>query len=273
MITADEKRQFEETGYHYLPGLLNPEEAQAYRLRINQAFDLPARELTNRDIASKTYTLPDGVTKQPEFWPLIFNPRLLETIRGLLDGEIRYTQHSDLHINLGAGRYHRDSAYRDFGVGPDWDETNAPYKVVRVAIYLSDYANSGSSLVILPGTHHHESTLCRLEVRFWNELRTRWRHRFNTNSLPHWTVTIPKVTIRHRAGDCLIFDQRVLHAGGVVSGERPKYAVYLSYSLDNLHAANHHAYYLSRPTYLKEMPAELSEQLRQAGLRLNSISA
>ncbi|WP_300301998.1 phytanoyl-CoA dioxygenase family protein [Ferrovibrio sp.] len=270
MIMPEEREKFEKSGYHYLPGLLSADEAQQYRMRINRAFGLPERELSNRDIDSKTYTLPDGITKIPDFWPLIFNTKLLETIRGLLGGDIRYTQHSDLHINLGAGKYHRDSAYRDFGVGPDWDESKSAYKVVRVAIYLSDYDNSGSSLVILPGTHRHESWLNRMEVRFWNELRTRWRRFLDTNSLPQWAISMPKTTIRHKPGDCLIFDQRVLHAGGVVAGAMPKYAAYLSFSLDNIHAYNHHAYYLSRPTYLRQIPEELSGQLEGAGLKLTS---
>ena len=214
--------------------------------------------------------MPDGVTKTPEFWPLVFNERLVGTIRDLLGEDIRYTQHSDLHINLGAGKFHRDSAYREFGVGPDWDESEAPYRVVRVALYLSDYADSGSSLVVLPGTHRRESRLNRLELRFWSELRTRWRNHFSTNSMPQISVTMKRELIKHKPGDCIVFDQRLVHAGGIVRGRMPKYAVYLSYGLDNLHARNHHDYYLSRPTYLPELPGNLAAQLDAADLRLTA---
>lgn len=268
--TFDEsaRAQFEKTGYHVIRGLLNEDEAKSYRLAINHAFDLPAQELTNDDIDAATYTLPDGVTKTPEFWPLIFNERLVGTIRALLGDDIRYTQHSDLHINLGAGKFHRDSAYREFGVGPDWDEREAPYRVVRVAIYLSDYKDSGSSLLVLPGTHRRETRLNKLEMRFWSELRTYWRARFNTNSLPQFALTMKRELIRHRPGDCVVFDQRLIHAGGVVRGRMPKHAIYLSYALDNLHATNHHNYYLSRPTYLPELPEALSARLDAENLRM-----
>ncbi len=267
-IDAGARDAFYKNGYHVIRGLLSPDEARTYRFAINRAFGLPAHELSNADIDASTHTLPDGVTKTPEFWPLIFNERLVGTIRALLGDDIRYTQHSDLHINLGAGKFHRDSAYRDFGVGPDWDEDQAPYRIVRVAIYLSDYADSKSSLLVLPGTHQRESRLNRLELRFWNELRTRWRARFDTNAMPQWAFTMKRELIRHRAGDCVVFDQRLVHAGGAVRGIMPKYAVYLSYGLNNKHARNHHDYYLSRPTYLPELPPELAARLLAENLDL-----
>lgn len=268
MIDPGARAAFDAKGYHVIPGLLSPDEAAAYRLEINKVFGLPARELSNADIDSKTFVMPDGVTKTPEFWPLVFNERLVGTIRELLGDNIRYTQHSDLHINLGAGKFHRDSAYREFGVGPDWDEAKAPYKVVRIALYLSDYDESGSSLVVLPGTHRRESRLNRLELRLWAELRTRWRAHFDTNSMPQLALTMKRELIRHKPGDCVVFDQRLVHAGGIVRGRMPKYAVYLSYGLNNQHAQNHHDYYLSRPTYLPELPPELATRLDDAHLRL-----
>ncbi len=264
------RRRFDEDGYHMIPGLLSEDEARAWRLEINRVFGLPEHELTNADIGPETRALADGVTKTPQFWPLIFNERLVATVRALLGDDVRYTQHSDIHINLGAGKFHRDSAWRDFGVGPDWDEHEAPYRVVRVAIYLSDYTNSGSSLLILPGTHRHESRLNRLEFRFWNELRTRWRNHFSTNSMPQWALTAPRKLIRHKPGDCVVFDQRLVHAGGAVRGTHPKYAVYLSYGRDNQHAHNHHDYYLERPTYLRELPDALAGRLEDENLLLST---
>ena len=110
--------------------------------------------------------LRDGITKNPAFWPIIHHPKLLEHLELILGPDFAYTQHSDLHINLHAGRFHRDSANRRFGTGPDWNEDEEPYGVVRVAIYLSDYKESGTSLMVVPGTHRHESTLLRKEYSF-----------------------------------------------------------------------------------------------------------
>ena len=69
-------------------------------------------------------------------------------------------------------------------------------------------------------------------------------------------------------GDCIIFDQRLTHAGGVLGGPNPKYAMYLSYGLDNTHSQNHRAFFLNRPTYSRELPPKLEAKLAAHNLLL-----
>jgi hypothetical protein len=269
-VSPEDKQRFDEDGYHLLKSLLSPDEAKEYRRLIRNCFDLPDEEVTSEAIGSRTYDMADGVTKRPEFWPLIFNERLLGTIRALIGDDIRYTQHSDLHINLGGGRYHRDSRCREFGVGPDWDESAEPYRVVRVAIYLADYDDSTSAIVLLPGTHRRESMLTRYEYRFWNKARVFFRRYGLNEKLPHKFFSGPMVTHRTKPGDCAIFDQRLLHAGGSLTGSHPKYGAFLSYGLDNHHSQNHRQFFLERPnsTYTRDIPPELRQKLEEENLYL-----
>lgn len=267
-LSPQDKRRFEADGYYLLKGLLDPEEARAYRHRINRVLELPETDFESELIGRRTHSLADGVTKTPDFWPLIFNERLLATVRELLGGPVRYTQHSDLHINLGGGRYHRDCASREYGQGPDWDESEAPYRVVRVAIYLSDYRDSGSAIVLLPGTHRRQTGLNWVELVLWNKLRSALRKRGWNERLPHLYFTGRKVTFRTEPGDCFIFDQRLLHAGGRLGGRYPKYSVFLSYGIDNHHARNHRQFFLDRPTYSREIPPELRRRLQERDLYL-----
>lgn len=266
--TQSERRAFERDGYYVLRGLYTPGEARHYRMCINKVFGLPEEELDNARIDGATHTLADGVTTVPDFWPVIFNERLRTTVRALLGEDIRYTQHSDLHINLHGGRYHRDSACREYGTGPDWDESKEPYKVVRVAIYLSDYHDSGSSIIVLPGTHRRESWLTNREYVFWNKLRTFARDHGRNDLLPHLFLSGPKVTVRTQPGDCVIFDQRLLHAGGVIGKAKPKYAMFLSYGADNAHSRYHRSFFLERPTYSPNIPSELEKRLKAENLLL-----
>ncbi len=267
-ITAADKALFERDGFYVIRNLLSSDEARHYRHCINQAFDLPAEELDNASIDSATFTLADGMTTGSDFWPVLFNERLLDTVRTLLDDNIRYAQHSDLHINLHGGRYHRDSACREYGVGPDWDEGAAPYKVVRIAIYLSDYGDSGSSILVLPGSHRHESRLNRLEYVVWNKLRS-FARRHNCNDfVPHLFFSMPTVTLKTQPGDCIVFDQRLLHAGGVLRGAKPKYSMFLAYGANNQHSRNHRAFFLKRPTYNPDIPEALRDRLEEARLLL-----
>ena len=267
-VSPQDKKRFEEDGYYLLKSLLTPEEARTYCHKINRALDLPEDDLDIEAIGHGTRTLADGVTKTADFWPLIFNDRLVETVRELLGGEIRYAQHSDLQINLHGGRYHRDSACREFGDAPDWDETEAPYKVVRVAIYLSGYRDSGSAIIVLPGSHRRESALNRLEYVAWNKLRSFARRHGRNDLLPHLFLSARKVRFKTDPGDCFIFDQRLMHAGGVLRGAKPKYAVFLAYGFDNQHSRNHRAFFLRRPTYSPEISPELRRQLAAQDLLL-----
>jgi len=268
MTNSEIKQQYHRDGYLYIPQLLGNEEVEYYRKCINRIFNLPEAAITNEDISNKTYLRPDAITNIEEFWPIIFNQKLLSYAKTILGDEIAYTQHSDVHINLHAGGLHRDSAYRKYGVGPDWDESDAKYGVVRVAIYLQSHKDSGSSLFLLPGTNRRESILTRYECMFWNQLRATFGKFGMRDLLPHIFLTNKSRFIKTRAGDCVIFDQRVIHAGGGLRGEKPKYSLFLSFGKKNVHSLNHKSFYMERPAYTKKMPERLIRKLQKENLLL-----
>ena len=72
-----------------------------------------------------------------------------------------------------------------------------------------------------------------------------------------------KINFKSNAGDCVIFDQRILHAGGILKGNQPKYSIFLSYGIKNSHSRNHKNFYLSRPTYTKKIPNKLRQKLKR----------
>jgi len=237
-ISAKDKTTFERDGYHLVRPLFSEEEAAHWRNQINAVFDFPAEPDAAAKIAGATHTLADGVTTTENFWPVIFNERLLATVRALIGNEIRYTQHSDL----------------------------------QVAIYLSDHNESNSSLVVLPGSHRRETRRARTEYVIWNKLRGFLRRRGRNNLLSHHFLTTPRHVLRTQPGDCVIFDQRLMHAGGVIHGPEPKYAIYLSFGIDNQHSRNHRAFFLDRPTYSPNLPVALRARLSENGLLLEDAS-
>ena len=146
-------------------------------------------------------------------------------------------------------------------------------KLVRYDIEVVRFvhlADSGSSIVVLPGSHRRETRLNRLEYVIWNKLRSFARRRGHNDAVPHLYVSRSKRTIKTEPGDCIIFDQRLLHAGGALRGAKPKYSVFLSYGIDNSHARNHRAFFLKRPTYSPEVPAELRDRLAAEKLLLGA---
>ena len=264
----DTKNQFEERGYVVIKGLLSLDEAAHYRREIQKRSGV-----RDEDFGKKMFECADGVTKNRPFWPLIYDERLLKILHGLLGPTVRYTQHSDLHAHRTADRpvprgspggWHRDSACRDFNIGPDWDESSAPYQVTRVAFYLQSYAESHASLGVIPGSHRFERRLSGNDRRLWlrvfaAEYRVKqilWKmgladepyfyHPFmQQRTDPEQPLLFSRpaepVWIKTEPGDCVIFNQRLFHAASPITG--PKYAVFLSYSTENEHAKNHLRYY------------------------------
>jgi hypothetical protein len=289
----DMAAEFEKNGYVIIRGLLSPEESAYYRAGIQKLSGVGDAEF-----GEKTFACPDGITQNKSFWPLIYQERLLETIRTLLGPIVRYTQHSDMHAHMaskpslpggGVVGWHRDSACREFNVGPDWDEALEPYQIVRVAIYLQTYAESRSSLGVMPGSHRFEQHLTGNSRRLWTRLlaaeyrmkRALWRlglaeepyyyhpwfHQYNDPARPGLlTRPTEPVWIKTEPGDCIIFSQRLYHSASPIVG--PKYAVYLSYSAENEHARNHLRYYryIRKDLPYGPLDPELAEILKEHDL-------
>ncbi len=284
--------EFEHRGYVVVRGLLSFSEADRYRAAIQELSGIH-----DRDYGDRVFACPDGITQNRQFWPLIDNPRLLEVTRALLGPTARYTQHSDIHVNRAGraaspmefGGWHRDCACREFNVGPDWDESVGPYRVTRVAIYLQTYAESRSSLGVVPGSHRFEQKLLGNDRRVWTRVlaaeyrakRALWQmglagepnyyhpwfqHRTSAVRWPIFSRPAEPVWVKTEPGDAVIFNQRLYHSPSAIVG--PKYALYLSYSPEDEHARNHLRYYRYHRSDLSysPIPEELAQRLRENDL-------
>ena len=274
--------QFKQTGFVVVKNLISSQEVADYKAKLQQLSGLRDRHVDRLKRTSKDgffWNMADGVSKNPEFWSLIVHPRLLSTIREILGSSARYSQHSDLHVHRAGAGWHRDNAHRTYGEGPDWDESEAEYQVVRVAFYLQSYTESGSSLILIPGSHRYEERLSVLETKL-REYSVRFR-RFLTQSTSAYLQSKIRTTpaqflsppaqpvyINTEPGDCIIFDTRVVHSGSPIYG--PKYAIFLSYGADNHHSRNHRRYYLHTRQDLnyQEFHPDLADKLKAHDLLL-----
>lgn len=243
---------FKDDGFIVVRGLLSPDEVAFYVGRLKALSGGAPR-----------WTEPDGVNRHPEFWPVIFNERLLAAVREVLGPEVRYLPHNDLHVGFSSFSWHRDSVSREFGDGPDWDESREPYRIARVGIYLQSFADSQFKLGLVPGSHRPGDATAR---------QRRARRRTGAaaavvsgltgldlvGSDAEWVATEP--------GDCVIFDPRCLHTGSKIHGE--KYSMFVAYGVENLHFRNHWHYYLRlrRDLRYSAIAPGLADELRAAGL-------
>jgi hypothetical protein len=248
--------EFQEKGYVLVKELL-PEEAVKTAVQNLDRLSEQQRRIGG-------WTTPDGLTQTECFWPLIFDDKLLATVRGLLGENIRFLQHNDLHVDFSSYNWHRDSVSRKLGEGPDWDETE-PYRIVRVGFYLQPRSASAFQLGLLPGTHRlpsapRERNRRRLEnmTGSVNVVRRLVSGRNPSPATAEWLAPAN--------GDAVIFDPRVIHTGSRSLGS--KYSVFLAYGVPNNHYFDHATYYrFLRPELgYQPIPPMLVEQLKASGL-------
>lgn len=239
------RRSLQERGYTVLPGLLSAAEAQGYR----KALD--ARAGAGLKDGPLKWSCPGGVSASPEFWALL-DDRLLRAVRGAFGAdELRYTEHSDLKVwrHQPSTGWHRDSVSDCFQVGTEWDETREPYHLVRVAFYLQ-LPEAGFRWGCIPGTHRRERLMGKTARLFWKSVlreTTAIGSRLSylqTEAGRLWIQTgtalgppAEPVWLTPALGDCLLFDPRLIHAGGDVP--MSKQAVFCSLGADNEHARRH----------------------------------
>jgi hypothetical protein len=259
-----------ERGFTVARGLLEPDEIERCVQKLealsgrNRASYAPSRSRLLPGGLSDAWTLPDGVSRVRELWPLITNPRLIAAVRSLLGNEARYLQHSDLHVGYSAVTWHRDCVNRRFGRGGDWDESGAPYRLVRVGIYLQSYEESRFALRLVPGSHRAANAESRARRRIER------RQALVSQALGLLAGRDPladhSVALATDPGDAILFDPRVLHAGSPISG--PKFSIFLAYGVPDRHFARHAAYYrhLRRELRYADLDADLVAHLRSAGL-------
>jgi phytanoyl-CoA dioxygenase PhyH len=245
--------QFVNDGFIVIRHLLPDDEIAFYIERLKTLAGANAR-----------WTQPNGVNLNPEFWPVIFNERLLATMREVLGPEVRYLPHSDLHMGFSSFSWHRDSVNREIGVGPDWDQTE-PYRIARVGIYLQRFEESQFKLGVIKGSH-------RTGDGGSHELEKRVRRR--TSAVANVLSGLSGVDlvgedaewIETEPGDCVIFDPRVLHTGSKFHGV--KYSLFIAYGVENSHFRHHWHYYLRMRKDLgySSVTPELADRLRAADL-------
>ncbi|MBI3542268.1 MAG: phytanoyl-CoA dioxygenase family protein [Deltaproteobacteria bacterium] len=245
---------FERDGYVLVRGLLDPSEVAFFKQRIQKLTALRDDDFGRRP----GRYLRDVITKNEALWPIIFHERLLAHVRGIVGPTARYLQNGDLLAHFGTWNWHRDVPAKMFS------DPRRP--VVRAAIYLHDFAATGSRLGVIAGSHRppHRSLADR-ELRFWNGLSERLYARTLTRGLvpagllrqPMWTAR--KTMIRTSPGDCVIFDAKLLHSGTAITG--PTYKMLLSYGPDDEASRAHVEHFRTRTDYLAELPEALRSRL------------
>ena len=262
---------FQKNGYHIIRRFLHTDDVLFFQ---NEIF----KDLKIKD-QIKSVGGQYQLIENKNYWKLFTNHKLLNSVRfNLNNEEICFIQHTDMHFNFGSGIFHRDNSNRKFMSSPDWDEKKYKYGVVRVAIYLSSYFESGTSLYIIPGSHKNQTNIQRLEIKIFNKIHS-FFNKFKIQ-IPHFLFFSKLEKIKLEEGDLVFFDERVLHAGGKINYKKPKISIFFAYGLKNQHTKNHLNFISkqnknqikSENSYHKNIPADLEKELREKNIFYDNYS-
>jgi len=211
---------FKKNGYVNIGNVLNHDEIKTLKNEILNNL--------NYNINNKNYRFSKNlVLENQKFFSLLVNSKIISSIKFLCNNKIIFfTPHTDAHINLRAGKIHRDNRDRVFGIGDDWNESKQNYNVFRIAIYLTSYQESKTSLTVFPGTHKKETTYQNIWFRFFNKVVRNTHKFFPLIQINQYAPFIKKKILKVNAGDCIIFDKRLRHAGGKISNHADKIAIF-----------------------------------------------
>jgi len=247
-----DRTSFTKEGFVLVRGLFSQEEIDHYKTLL-----IKYSKLNDNNYNLKCHwDEADGVTKHKDFWPIIYNENLLNVLRQLVPTMPRYLQYSDLHVHYGSVGWHRDIRYDRQAFGEEGNQIGA----LRVAMYFQSYKESGFKMGVIPRTHRRMPYLNYLEYRAWS------LYRKYTHKLPFCYFTLRPKWFEIEAGDCLIFDTRLLHTGSVIKG--PKYSIYLGYGEDNHKLSERQVEYLHerKDLHYGECPMELVKLLQEKDL-------
>lgn len=270
------KEALRDQGYFVIKQAFNPEEVKYFRNALEKKSGVTSekfhtakgkkRRKINGVMDYRLFAKQDGVAQNKEFWPVLFNEKILAAVRQALGSDqIRFLQHNDISAGFSASSWHRDSVFRTFGKGPDWVESEEPYRMVRIGIYFQTFAESNFRLGVIPFSHKKQGKLLTLERKYSNKLK------FKSLLFGQRMLSAKNVWHASELGDALIFDPRLLHNGSYITG--PKYAIFIGYGLENSHFTNYVDYYRNKRKELGYEPIsqELADLLEKHNLLPKTI--
>lgn len=169
------REQVVRNGYATFAQVLTPEEVERIRTAVVNFFEQSG---IPRFFGK---TQPDAFSRIPEIRWLITHPKILAAVCQCAGrDDIQFTFHSDCHMNMLSGWHTDTEAYFT-------SEESAPedFQVFKVGIYLQDHLHDNQGLTVSEGSHLPPNRLLRDRIKALNT----------------------------RAGDIIVFDVRLWHAG------------------------------------------------------------
>jgi len=220
LLSDEELKRFDETGYLFFPGRFTSDEAALLKREADTVYASKRKEVW-RESSGVARTAFAAHQYNEGFRRLGAHPRLIEPVQQLLDGPVYMHQ---FKVNAKAAF---DGAvwqwHQDYGTWARDDEMPEP-RAMNIAVFIDDVTAANGPLLFIPGSHK------RGVVEAGHDLET--------TSYPLWTLDRSKVSELAEQGGCvaptgpagsmLVFSSLLVHASPPNISPFDRTIVYLS---------------------------------------------
>ncbi len=202
------------------------------------------------DGSRKAYNSPGTVIRNRQFWHLLENDIINDTIKLLVGYEVKFLGLDSMTVHWSSHGLHRDSHVGMEPFTQGFSPADAPYTVTRALVHVNDPDAAPYEFQFHPASHNIELG------------------EMNVHGVPLFDASQICASMLVEPGDCLIFDARLLHTGMPIVS--PKCFVTMTYGLPNFYSYDHFFYsrYVRVDQGLTDMPPELVEILRVRNMYL-----
>ena len=259
-----------ENGFTVFQGLVSPEDCAELSAALKQEADIRV---------GNEFTRVDSTNKFPTARRVLFDERVLGAVREAVRSDVRFLQVSDLHYLHDTSGWHRDSVHRakDSSDAADW--AGDTYGVVKAILYLE---SENAGMGIMAGSHlspleFDRKLVASIEARGGQII-------IDDDVSPNRRLSAEDkrrpLAWHAKAGDLLVFDERMYHAGRRVGDGRvqsdvraAKFTLSLVFGPENTHSWRLYSYfrYARRELYFKDFSPQFRDELAQHNLLLADL--
>ncbi len=217
-LSADEKRSLDEEGYLPLPGILTPEQVQAFRARL-QALEEAEGEEAGTEVHQEAGTarLANLVNKDPIFDFCWTHPKVLAAMSHVLRGDLKLSSLNTRAALPGEGlqALHTDGAQQIPGIAPSPEDSSKRYYACNSIWLLSDFTPENGATRLVPGSH---------------KLGLDPRKHLADPQAPH----PDELLVLGEAGTVYVFNAQTWHGGTVNRSSEPRRALHCYFCWRNV---------------------------------------
>ncbi len=213
VLTAQQRRLFDEQGYLVVPEVLEPAELARITAAVDRVY--ATCRATGRLAPDGSLHHTSAVEASPQLADLMVHPKAFGLIWSLLGWNIHvYHSHLDVHPTVPGDRPFRFEWHQDGGRQNRELETDPRPRIsVKLAFWLSDVSRPGrGNLKVVPGSH-----------------TTNWIDGPPRRDLP-WPDPPGAIEVCANAGDVVMFDRRLWHARSINRSATTRKAVFFGYT-------------------------------------------